>query len=177
MCAVVDGSRCLCQHVQTCAYYVYCGHLACSICVLTPEYIVLSALLASTVYARTCDRVYTRTYIYAYTSYPVYHAQVCIHIQMRTCATHTHASTHIRRGDIHNRRRHGYGPFVPSYRRLISMFVLFCVIASTDNVMKKMTTRSASHALHAKSLIVGLIWSMCTVLCAGPSHNSTYQHV
>ena len=47
----------------------------------------------------------------------------CEHVRPTHTRTHTYE-----RGDVHNRRRHGYGPFVPSYRRLISMFVLIRAI-------------------------------------------------
>ena len=140
--------------------------------------IVLSALLASTVYARTCDHMYIRTYIYAYTCYPVYHTQVFIHIQLRACATHTHARAYIRRGDIHNRRRHGYGPFVPGYRRLISMSILTRTITChsiNEYCSGKTATRIISHLPHAESLIVGPVLLMCNAICRGPSHDSTHS--
>ena len=90
--------------------------------------------------------------------------------------SHKHTDT---KGSIDIRRRHGYGPLVSGYRRLISMSVLTCTITShcvNKNVVKT-TTRIISRALHAELLIVGPIRLFCTVVCKGPSHNSTYQHV
>ena len=70
--------------------------------------------------------IYELIYTYTHATLsimPKYLSALSEHVRPTHTRTHTY-----KRGDVRNRRRHGYGPFVPSYRRLISMFVLIRAI-------------------------------------------------